>query len=157
METRWRIRVIWVGLSEVVHFSGNEHVFPFLVQGASFSWEMLERKKIRESFLLLLFVKHLQIKAIDMSKWHIWVGGQVPNLFKCNCKVRWTWSQRPFLPLAGCATLGDLLIHSVPHLVHLLNEDNNNTCLSGPLWGLSEMTKTSNKVAQWGLHQWSSG
>ena len=155
MEAWWQIRVIWVGLSEVVHFSGNEHVFPFLVQGASFLWEMLGRKKIRESFLLLLFVKHLQIKVIDTSKWHIWVGGQVLNLFKCG--VRWTRSQRPFLPLAGCVTLGDSLIHSVPHLVHLLNEDNNNTCLSGPLWGLSEMTKTSNKVAQWGLHQWSNG
>lgn len=97
----------------------------------------------------------------DQGNWYVKVaylgGGGVLNLFKCKCGVGWTRSQRPFLPLAGCATLGDLLIHSVPHLVHLLNEDNNNTCLSGPLWGLSEMTKTSNKVAQWGLHQWSSG
>ena len=59
--------------------------------------------------------------------------GQVLNLFKRKCGVRRTRSQRPFIPLAGCATLGDLLNHSVPHLVHLFSEDNNNTCLSGLL------------------------
>ena len=94
----------------------------------------VRKKKVRESFLLLLFIKHLQIKVIDMTKRHICRGvGLVLNLFKCKCGVRWTRSQRPFLPLAGCATLGDLLNHSVPHLVHLFSEDNNNTCISGLL------------------------